>query len=90
MSEKLRATRKQLCREEEEKTSLQTLLKQREQEDLKFHELLGKKNKEVCLMQQQNQQVTRACVFVVTEANNKGKDSLHSLVVYSHITINMP
>ncbi|XP_075881894.1 uncharacterized protein LOC142887870 isoform X3 [Nelusetta ayraudi] len=56
LSGKLRATRKQLCREGEEKTSLQTLLKQKDKEELKFCELVGKKNKEVHVMQQQNQQ----------------------------------
>lgn len=65
LSGKLRATRKQLCREGQEKTSLQTLLKQKDKEELKFHELVGKKNKEVHVMQQQNQQVTRTRVFVL-------------------------
>lgn len=66
LSGKLRAARKQLCSEGEEKTSLQTLLRQKEEEELKFHQILGKKNKEVHLMRQQNQQVTRKHVFVCT------------------------
>lgn len=83
LSGKLRATRKQLCREGEEKTSLQTLLRQKEQEELKFHEILGKKNKEVHRIAQQNQQVTRKHVFmvIVLEDDRWVKDS--SLIVCS-------
>lgn len=81
LSGKLRATRKQLCREGEEKTSLQTLL---DQEELKFHELVGKKNKEVHLMQQQNQQVTRTHVFVVIVLKDHRWFKNSSLIVYTH------
>lgn len=84
LSGKLRATRKQLFREGEEKTSLQTLLKQKDKEELKFHELVGKKNKEVHVMQQQNQKVTRTRVFVlvVLKDHKWFKDS--SLIEYTH------
>lgn len=56
---KLVATRKQLCEDREEKMSLQTLLKQREQEKRKSQERLEEKNKEVHLVQQKNQQVPK-------------------------------